>query len=204
MLSLNSTVSWGTTPMLPRRLRHCTSRVSCPPTSTSPLCCSYSRYSSRSTVLLPLPLAPTSARLPPAGTRRFRPLSTSARPAAAPPAYPKFTLRNSTSSPPGGTCSGGAPGLSAMSGFCSIRLNMAVMSIRDWRVSRYTVPRKLRGTDSWNSRPLTITRSPTVSSPRATPPAHSSMAALMLALKMAFWPKLSALSELCVLMAAAS
>mmetsp|Transcript_11562 Transcript_11562/g.28076 ORF Transcript_11562/g.28076 Transcript_11562/m.28076 type:complete len:214 (-) Transcript_11562:2406-3047(-) len=190
--------------MLRRRDVHCTARVSCPPTSTAPPCVSYSRYSSRSTVDLPLPLAPTSARLPPAGTLKLSPLRTLARPADFPPAYPKTTSLNSMSSPSGGTDSGGAPGTSTMPGRCSRRSNMAAMSISDCRVSRYTVPRKLSGTDSWNNRPFTITKSPTVSSPRATPAAHNSMAEEMEAEKMAFCPKLSADSELCVLSAAAS
>lgn len=36
------------------------------------------------------------------------------------------------------------------------------MSISACLVSLYTVPRKLRGRESWKSRPFTITRSPTV------------------------------------------
>ena len=41
-------------------------------------------------------------------------------------------------------------------------LNMVFMSMRDCRTSRYTDPRKLRGSDNWNSSPFTITKSPTV------------------------------------------
>ncbi len=42
------------------------------------------------------------------------------------------------------------------------RVKRVFMSIRACRVSLYTVPRKLRGRESWKSRPFTITRSPTV------------------------------------------
>ena len=51
---------------------------------------------------------------------------------------------------------------------------------------------------------MTITKSPTVSSPRATPPAHSSIAAESDAEKMAFWPKFRAEREVWVLIAAFS
>lgn len=43
-----------------------------------------------------------------------------------------------------------------------IRVNMVCMSIRACRTSLYTDPRNPRGTDSWNSKPFTITKSPTV------------------------------------------
>ena len=39
---------------------------------------------------------------------------------------------------------------------------MFPMSIMDCLISLYTVPKKLSGRESWNSRPLTNTRSPTV------------------------------------------
>lgn len=42
------------------------------------------------------------------------------------------------------------------------RVKRVFMSIRACLVSLYTVPRKLRGRESWKSRPFTITRSPTV------------------------------------------
>mmetsp|Transcript_1612 Transcript_1612/g.6440 ORF Transcript_1612/g.6440 Transcript_1612/m.6440 type:complete len:229 (-) Transcript_1612:822-1508(-) len=205
MESLKSTVSCGTTPMCRRSERVCTKRASCPPTSTSPFCASYRRYSRRSTVDLPAPLLPTSASDFPAGTVKERPSRMFARPFSEPPPYPKVTSLNSTSSfPSAGARSAGAPGASTTLGFSSSRLNMAVMSMSDCLVSRYTVPKKLRGTESWNSSPLTITRSPTVRSPRATPPAHSNIAAEMDAEKIAFWPKLSALRLDCVLSAACS
>ena len=54
---------------------------------------SYSRRSSATAVVLPLPLAPTSARLDPAGMRRLRPRSTTA---SRRPPYAKCTFRNST------------------------------------------------------------------------------------------------------------
>lgn len=47
------------------------------------------------------------------------------------------------------------------------------MSIRACRVSLYTVPRKLRGRESWKSRPLTITRSPTVIVPAPQTATHT-------------------------------
>ena len=45
------------------------------------------------------------------------------------------------------------------------RSNSVCISTSDCLISRYTEPRKLRGTDSWNNRPFTITRSPTVMVP---------------------------------------
>lgn len=51
------------------------------------------------------------------------------------------------------------------------------MSIRACRVSLYTVPRKLSGRESWKSRPLTITRSPTVIVPAPRTATHSHLAA---------------------------
>lgn len=45
------------------------------------------------------------------------------------------------------------------------RVKRVFMSIRACLVSLYTVPRKLRGRESWKSRPFTITRSPTVMVP---------------------------------------
>lgn len=41
------------------------------------------------------------------------------------------------------------------------RVNKVFISIRACLVSLYTVPRKFRGRESWNSSPFTITRSPT-------------------------------------------
>ena len=52
-----------------------------------------------------------------------------------------------------------------MPGFCFIRLNSASMSITDCLMSLYMVPRKLRGKESWKSKPFTYTRSPTVRFP---------------------------------------
>ena len=46
------------------------------------------------------------------------------------------------------------------------RSNNCCMSMRDCLISLYTVPRKLRGIESWNTRPLIITKSPTVSVPK--------------------------------------
>lgn len=45
------------------------------------------------------------------------------------------------------------------------RVKRVFMSMRACLVSLYTVPRKLRGRESWKSRPFTITRSPTVMVP---------------------------------------
>jgi hypothetical protein len=59
----------------------------------------------------------------------------------------KAALRNST---PSGACvsSRAAPGASLMRGGARISANIAPISSRDCLVSRYTVPRKLRGIDS--------------------------------------------------------
>ena len=42
------------------------------------------------------------------------------------------------------------------------RSNSVCISTSDCLMSRYTDPRKFSGTESWNRRPFTITRSPTV------------------------------------------
>jgi hypothetical protein len=52
---------------------------------------------------------------------------------------------------------------------------MASMSTSDWRISRYTMPRKLSGSDSWKTSPLIITRSPTVIVPRICWQVHASV-----------------------------
>ena len=67
---------------------------------------------------------------------------------------------------------------------------MFPMSRRLWRVSRYTLPRKFRGRESWNSSPFTMTTSPTVSAPAATPSAQSTIAVARAAEKMRFCPPL--------------
>ena len=60
-----------------------------------------------------------------------------------------------------GRARGTAFGASATDGASCKSLNMALMSISACLFSRYTVPRKLSGSESWNKRPLTMTRSPT-------------------------------------------
>ena len=72
------------------------------------------------------------------------------------------------------------------------------MSIKDCRASRYTDPKKFSGTDSWNSNPCTMTKSPTVRFPCATPCAARSIAAERDAEKMAFCPKFNIPSELAI------
>ena len=81
---------------------------------------------------------------------------------------------------------------------------MAPMSTRLCFASRYTVPRKLSGSESWKSRPFTMTRSPTVSAPAWMSCVVSSMASVSEVEKMRFWPKLSAERECCVARAARS
>uniref|UniRef100_A0A183JFY3 Glycoprotein NB n=1 Tax=Schistosoma curassoni TaxID=6186 RepID=A0A183JFY3_9TREM len=47
-------------------------------------------------------------------------------------------------------------------GASSNSVNIVDISIKDCRTSRYTVPKKFNGIDSWNNNPFTRTRSPTV------------------------------------------
>ena len=78
------------------------------------------------------------------------------------------------------------------------------MSTRLCFASRYTVPRKFRGSDSWNRRPLTMTMSPTVSAPVATPCADKSIAIVNADENTRFWPTLRADSDCWVARAASS
>lgn len=55
--------------------------------------------------------------------------------------------------------------LTLIGDFKSSTENIVCMSTSDCRTSRYTEPRKLSGTDNWNSSPLTMTKSPTVMPP---------------------------------------
>lgn len=48
---------------------------------------------------------------------------------------------------------------------CLRRENIVCMSIKAWRTSLYTEPKKFNGRESWNRRPFTNTRSPTVKLP---------------------------------------
>ena len=64
---------------------------------------SYSLNNRRKSVLFPLPLAPTKAREPPAGT-----VTESPSMIFLPLSYPKLTFLNSTESPSSGTTSAGA------------------------------------------------------------------------------------------------
>ena len=91
-----------------------------------------------------------------------------------------------------------------MAGLTLVRANMACMSMTDWRTSRNTEPRKLSGSDSWKSSPLTMTRSPTVMPPWTIWRAASNMADISAALKMACCPKLSSARLVLVLSAAPS
>ena len=66
---------------------------------------------------------------------------------------------------------------------------MVVISTIDCFASRYTVPKKFKGTESWKSKPFTMTKSPTVSSPVVTLLAANNIAVESAAEKMAFCPK---------------
>jgi hypothetical protein len=81
---------------------------------------------------------------------------------------------------------------------------MASMSSSDCFVSRYTVPRKLSGSDSWNKSPFMSTTSPTVMVPACTPRAASTMATERAAEKITLWPQFSADRLACVCTLAAS
>lgn len=75
-----------------------------------------------------------------------------------------------------------------IAGFKDWSLNIVSISISDCRVSRYTVPKKLRGRLSWNTRPLTMTRSPTVKAPATMPWLARYIMNVRDIEKMTFWP----------------
>ncbi len=73
----------------------------------------------------------------------------------------------------------------------------------DCRVSRYTEPRKFKGMESWKTRPLIITRSPTVRAPPATPKLAMYIMPVRATEKMRFCPAFRKARELVFWMAAA-
>jgi hypothetical protein len=84
-----------------------------------------------------------------------------------------------------------------MCGFVSLSWNIASMSMKLCRTSRYTDPMKNNGTLSWNSSPFTSTKSPTVAVPSRICWDVRYMIPVRPAEKMADWPTLSRLSDSC-------
>mmetsp|Transcript_3562 Transcript_3562/g.8674 ORF Transcript_3562/g.8674 Transcript_3562/m.8674 type:complete len:208 (+) Transcript_3562:712-1335(+) len=126
MVSLNSTQSCGTMPMLQRTLRCVHSAMFLPLMSTCPPCRSYSRYSSLLMVLLPAPLLPTMATFSPGATSKDTPLRICRISFGL---YENCTLENSTRACDGDVrMSSGAPGASATSWFSRSSLNIASTS----------------------------------------------------------------------------
>ena len=70
--------------------------------------------------------------------------------------------------------------------------NMTCMSIRACLISLQTEPRKPSGTDSWNRRPLTMTRPPTLMLPARMSRAAMHMITDRAEENIKFWPKFSA------------
>lgn len=85
-----------------------------------------------------------------------------------------------------------------------VRENIVCMSIKACLTSLYTEPKNPRGMDSWKSKPLTMTRSPTVKLPWAMSLAAKTMIKLRAALKIACCPKFSAAKLVLVFKEAAS
>ncbi|KAH3670867.1 hypothetical protein OGAPHI_000578 [Ogataea philodendri] len=98
--------------------------------------------------------------------------------------------------------SGGASGLDLMVMLCFCRLNSDSMSKSDCFSSRYTEPKKLRGTDSWNTSWLINTKSPTVNEPAATPWHAMYIMAVKAEVKIRFWPEFKNASDVATLMEA--
>jgi hypothetical protein len=94
IVSLNKTVSCGTTATASRSESRVRSRIPTPLTTTAPAAASYRRVTSLSTVLLPLPLPPTIATEVPGATFRETPFKTSRS-----GRYPNRTSTSSSSSP---------------------------------------------------------------------------------------------------------
>mmetsp|Transcript_76658 Transcript_76658/g.150279 ORF Transcript_76658/g.150279 Transcript_76658/m.150279 type:complete len:212 (-) Transcript_76658:1788-2423(-) len=95
IVSLNSTVSCGTTPMVARREVWVTPFVSRPPTLTLPPLGSMNRNSRRPMVVFPAPVVPTMAVVVPGGTSKL----TSSSPRPEPEGYLKHTLLKLTPTP---------------------------------------------------------------------------------------------------------
>ena len=100
--------------------------------------------------------------------------------------------------------SGGAAGREDITGFTDNSWNMTCMSIRACLISLYTEPRKPKGTESWKSNPLTITRLPTVMVPSIISLAAITMIVESAAEKMKPCPKLRKARDQLVLREASS